>query len=228
MTMRNLYEDCDGNYGKYKVYAGSQIKDTLREAITIAKKTHRDVSFDFNGVTVVVNEGSDPALLHREWDRALSGYTTSKKVGPFPNKELSEEEKKSDAEKAAKTRKKMEIEDAKAAANAARRKLEALEYLEDAPPFEGNEMLLAQFKTNNKSSYGARVVTYAEDWARMMQKETASGKALEDVVKSTSRKADYDGITGYMYDFAVAILAQCWKHGNQLRVHHDSKRSRMG
>lgn len=224
MTMRNLYEDG----GNYKVYAGSEIKDTIREAVTIAKKTHRDVLFDFNGITVVVNKGSDPALLHRDWDRALAGYTTSKKVGPFPNRELSEKEKKSDAEKAAKTRKKMEIEDARAAANAARQKLEALEYLEDAPPFEGDEVLLARFKTNNKSSYGARVVVYAEEWARMMQKEMASGKTLEDVVKSTSRKADYDGITGYMYEFAVSILFQCWKHGNHLQVYHDRKRRRLG
>jgi hypothetical protein len=71
--------------------------------------------------------------------------------------------------------------------------------------------------------YGHRIVTYAEDWANFMEREMATGKKLEDVAESTSREADTDGITGFMYGAAVSILAKVWEHGEELRRWHNLK-----
>jgi hypothetical protein len=71
--------------------------------------------------------------------------------------------------------------------------------------------------------YGHRVMTYAEDWANFMEREMAAGKTLEQCAELTSREADTDGITGFMYGAAVSTLAQVWKHGEALRRWHNLK-----
>lgn len=67
------------------------------------------------------------------------------------------------------------------------------------------------------------MVTYAERWARLMQKEMADGKKLEEVADATSSEADLEGITGFMYGCAVSALASGWKYGDQLRRWHNLK-----
>lgn len=77
------------------------------------------------------------------------------------------------------------------------------------------------WKNKNTDPYSRRCFTYAEDWADMMEAEIAAGKTLADVASATSRKADTDGITGFMYGVAVEILAKCWVHGEELRRWHN-------
>jgi hypothetical protein len=74
---------------------------------------------------------------------------------------------------------------------------------------------------NNTDPYGAAVYVYAGLWAQLMQAEIAQGKALADIASQTSHDADIEGITGFMYGCAVAILAQCWIHGEELRRWHN-------
>lgn len=64
---------------------------------------------------------------------------------------------------------------------------------------------------------------YAEQWARLMQLEMAGGKPLEEIADASSREADTEGITGFMYGCAVSILSHTWKHGEQLRRWHNLK-----
>lgn len=75
---------------------GSNITDTIDEAITLSAKKERKIKFDFNGVTVRVRSDSNPGLIHRDWLRSLLGYI-GKTVGPYPNPVLTDEEKASDA-----------------------------------------------------------------------------------------------------------------------------------
>lgn len=94
--------------------------------------------------------------------------------------------------------------------------------LKDAPAMEiTNDALWQECKDNNKDPYGARVVKYAEDWARLMQVRLANGETIQDCAEETSRIADDDGITGFMYGAAVSILAGVWKHGDELRRWHN-------
>ncbi len=69
--------------------------------------------------------------------------------------------------------------------------------------------------------YGHRVMTYAEDWANFMEREIAAGKTVAECATATSREADTDGITGFMYGCAVSILSKVWAHGEELRRWHN-------
>lgn len=71
--------------------------------------------------------------------------------------------------------------------------------------------------------YGHRVMTYAEDWANFMEREMAAGKTLAECADTTSREADTDGITGFMYGCAVSTLSNVWEHGEELRRWHNLK-----
>ena len=86
---------------------------------------------------------------------------------------------------------------------------------------KGKEQEFADWKEKQTDPYGARIFSYAETWADLMEAEIAKGKKLEDVAKYSSQTADTDGITGYMYGAAVSVLAQAWIHGDQLRRWHN-------
>lgn len=76
---------------------------------------------------------------------------------------------------------------------------------------------------NNTDPYGRRCYTYAADWAHLMEIEIAKGFTIEQCAEECSRKADTDGITGFMYGVAVSLLSQAWKHGDELRRWHNLK-----
>jgi hypothetical protein len=87
----------------------------------------------------------------------------------------------------------------------------------------GSEKLWKKGLKNNKDPYGVRIYSYALDWANLMEAEMAKGKKIEEVAEKTSRKADTDGITGFMYGAAVSVLSQAWVHGDVLRRWHNLK-----
>jgi len=75
----------------------------------------------------------------------------------------------------------------------------------------------------NKDGYGSGVIRFAARWANLMETEMAKGKKLKDVADKMSHKADVEGITGFMYGCAVSILANVWKHGEELRRWHNKE-----
>ncbi len=76
---------------------------------------------------------------------------------------------------------------------------------------------------NSRDPYSARCVSYAEDWARLMDAEIAKGRTVQDCATETSHAAATDGITGFMYGAAVSMLAKFWKHGETLRTWHNGE-----
>jgi hypothetical protein len=89
---------------------------------------------------------------------------------------------------------------------------------------EGQEQIYADWKAKNQNdAYSARIFSYAETWADLMELHIGEGKKLEDIADKQSHEADTDGITGFMYGAAVSILSQCWLHGEQLRIWHNLK-----
>lgn len=76
---------------------------------------------------------------------------------------------------------------------------------------------------NNASEYGACVLRYAARWANYMERELANGGTVEGVADASSHEADKEGITGFMYGAAVAILSRAWTHGEELRRWHNLK-----
>ena|SRR3989344_3853245 len=216
--MKNLWEERDG---VFSVMVGSIINSTIDEAIALSAGENRLIVFKFNDVTVIVKSDSDPDLIYRDWSRALNGYI-DKNVGPYPNPVLTDEEKASDARIEADNERQRQERQAEydSKARAHRKCVEAK--LVDAPEMEVfDEAAWQSWKDNNQDGYGAGVITFAERWARLMQIEMANGQKIEDVASTTSREADTEGITGFMYGAAVSTLASCWKHGDQLRRWHN-------
>jgi hypothetical protein len=77
-------------------------------------------------------------------------------------------------------------------------------------------------RANNTDPYGNAIFIFAEKWADLMEKHIRNGKILtSDDIKKYSNDADEEGITGFMYGRAVAILANVWLYGNELRKWHN-------
>jgi hypothetical protein len=76
---------------------------------------------------------------------------------------------------------------------------------------------------NSQDPYSLGVVRYAEAWAELMEQRFANGERPEDFVQATSREADTEGITGFMYGCAISALANFWVHGDPLRRWHNLK-----
>lgn len=87
---------------------------------------------------------------------------------------------------------------------------------------QGQETDYEKYKqVNSTDPYSARVVSYGEDWANLMEKRMEGGEKIAKIAKDTSREADTDGITGFMYGAAVSALAKLWEHGEALRMWHN-------
>ena len=198
------------------------IENCIRQAKT---EIFEVVEFEFNGVTVYVAGDSNAKLIYRDWVRGMSGYLGDKPtVGPYPSVMLSEPEiesdkriKKMNAERLQKSDDEyQQLEQAKRLLLAEALSVTGPIGLIDQPAWD-------QFVAKNKDGYGAGVVRYADNWARLMQARLANGESIADCADETSHLADGDGITGFMYGCAVSMLAKTWKHGEALRRWHNNK-----
>lgn len=208
-----------------ETFCGDEIKATIFRAIELAKQTGDHVGFDFNGVKIVAAKDSSAELLYRDWNRGLCGYLGSNVlVGPYPKEVLSAEDLASDAK----------IEEAKEIGRRERERIAALDM--QAQQRELSRALLnapaldlidsdgwEKFRAANTTGYGARVVRYAEEWARLMQAKVAEGRTIADCADELSHLADDDGITGAMFGFARGVLVRCWRHGHELEAWWDNR-----
>lgn len=206
----------------------SLIVDTIEEMKTLAKKGRFIAKQELNGVTVLVEGDSGVALVFRDHQRAQSGYIDGP-VGPHPKPELSTEDVASDTRIS-------DANEARWAKEAAARKVihdqkerEFFAELGVCPAMDRDEAKWKQgIDAQKGEGYGLACYTYAEYWARLMQKQMDEGYKLEAIADECSHKADIPvGITGFMYGCAVSILAQCWKHGDTLRRWHN-KETQLG
>lgn len=74
---------------------------------------------------------------------------------------------------------------------------------------------------NQKSAYGKAVFCYASEWATRMEALLDNQESVKNIAEKTSREADTEGITGFMYGQAVCLLARCWLYGEELRRWHN-------
>lgn len=182
------------------------------------------VQTEFNGVTIYADHDSDPALLQRDWERALQGYIPSP-VGPHPAAALTEAELASDAEIEKQNEARRAESDRQWHEKQAREKAEHDAALASAPAMERDEAKWQRgVEAQKGDGYGLGVYGFAEAWARLMQAKMAEGKKIADVADECCSLADKGyGITGFMYGCAVSVLADCWKRGEELRRWHNLK-----
>lgn len=87
-----------------------------------------------------------------------------------------------------------------------------------------NELEWQKWQNNNKDDYGACIIRYAERWANLMEETmTEIGSNVADIAGETSEEADTEGITGFMYGAAVAVLSSCWIYGEELKKWHNNE-----
>lgn len=198
------------------------IDKAIAQSIKDARECAEDVFFDFNGVRVIVSGSSDARLILRDWSRAMDGKIVPSTVGPHPADKLSDFEVESD-KRIDEQRKKRSAESDELYKMKESIKAKSLEdALSGQPEIEiVNAEAWESWTSKNTDPYGSACVRYAEKWARLMQSEIAAGKNLEDVADDTSRRADTEGITGFMFGAAVAMLTGAWKHGEALRKWHN-------
>jgi hypothetical protein len=203
---------------------GPEISSAIQQAIALAER-HPIVSFEFNDIEVNVRKNSDPALVLRDWKRALAGCIENN-IGPNYAAKLTPEQQAHDLEVEADN-------DRRSAARQAtydeqkKSKRELVEAeLVDKPPLalrdpDGWEK---SWEANRDSPYGAAILSYAERWGRLMQvRMEQEGSGVTDVANRSSHDADVEGITGFMYGAAASILASTWEHGEDLRRWHNLK-----
>lgn len=179
---------------------------------------------EFNGVTIYADADSDPALLYRDWSRAMSGYIKGP-VGPRPALQLTAVEIASDAEIEKQNEARRAEADRAWREKAARERAEYEAAIASAPAMDRDEAKWQEGVTAQKGGgYGLGVYGFAEAWARLMQAKIAEGKKIAEVADECCSLADKAyGITGFMYGCAVSTLARCWVHGEELRRWHNLK-----
>jgi hypothetical protein len=95
----------------------------------------------------------------------------------------------------------------------------------------GLETEYASYKEKNShDGYSARVVSYGEDWAKLLEAgipdDATEAQVIgilgrDDFANNASHTADTDGITGFMYGCAVSAMSRFWIHGEALRRWHN-------
>lgn len=80
------------------------------------------------------------------------------------------------------------------------------------------------WKDKQADGYGLTCFAFAEQWAELMEEWMDGGKTIPEMAELASSIVDNRpgfGITGFMHGMAVAILSECWIHGEELRKWHN-------
>jgi hypothetical protein len=205
-----------------EVWMGDIYK-AIQKSKEMSAECQDTVQFEFNGVTVRVDETSDNELVYRDWQRGMSGYLGKDPiVGPEYAAVLTADEIASDANIETQNEARREESRLQAEAEDRIRKLLLRELLADSGPLSVNDQAAwdALVELNSTDSYSKAAMDYAIQWGRLMQSRIASGEKLVDIAQETSHQADAEGITGFMYGCAVNALSKFWIHGEELRKWH--------
>lgn len=220
--MANLYYRSDDTLA---ALPGSSLAATIAEAKHLSctrreMSMHSLITFDFNGVSLQIDKDSDLALIERDWKRASAGCLGDNPVvGPRPKPQLSSEELAQDARLKATTLACYNNALAEAAAKTKEHHARVIAKMANAPAmaFVSSEAK-ALWESRMHAAVGgnAKIMAYAERWARMMQLEMAEGKLLADIWQTTQTEADLEGMSGTTTAASERRLMRVWVHGVEL------------
>lgn len=83
-----------------------------------------------------------------------------------------------------------------------------------------DQLKFAEWQLANQSPYGQRVMQFATAWAEAMEGYLGTGTPVAAVAAPT-RKDLESQVSGAMYASAVAMLAACWRWGEDLLRWHN-------
>lgn len=193
---------CEVKTIKYDPPAGTHVKEAARDMIILAMTKNATVECKFNDIPMTAVATESVSDVVSRWDAERERQHQAYIATPeYKERQLESERKRREVERRYK------------------------EAIAAAPKgFRNVNPVLWQDQINtNKDPYGARIITYADEWARIMEVRIEKGATVAECADECSHIADYDGITGFMYGAAVAILASCWEYGDQLRRWHNKE-----
>lgn len=72
-------------------------------------------------------------------------------------------------------------------------------------------------KQNKGGFYRDSIISFAARWAKGMEQAMRRGAKFEDVVEIAKKKADTEGVSGFMEARAIKILSDVWQHGKAIK-----------
>ncbi|MBQ8044515.1 MAG: hypothetical protein IJ272_10320 [Clostridia bacterium] len=174
------------------------------------------ITFNFNGVTVVVNrENADAKKIYAQWHEKFEESIEQQRREHEEYMKTPEYRAKRAKELKYYTRRENVEKDVITVS-----KTEAIEFKDEEAANKWENWV--QINSNDPYSFG--VVTYAKYWAKYMQHLMRKhNKSVKDIAEQTSHVCDIEGITGFMYGCAVSILAEVWKYGDDLKSWHNKE-----
>ena len=177
--------------------------------------TFSGIKFEFNGITLTVTkENADAENIFQEWDTCLKASIKKHRLEREAWLKTPEGQEYLARQEAEKARKKA-VEDEVLRID----KTVEMEFKDK----EGKKAWDQMVKVNSKDFYSNGVVKYARRWAKYMQTLIAEGNTVDEIAEKTSHDCDIEGITGFMYGYAVNVLSMSWKYGEELRNWHNKK-----
>lgn len=194
---------------------GSNFEAELCEAFN-CETALTGIRFEFNGVTVLVTkENANTEQIVVDWKAGMDANAEKNRL----EMEAYMKTPKYRAERAKALKLQTRRENVEKEVLAVDESSE-IEFKDDESKAKWEQWV----EINSHDGYSLGVVTYARRWAKYMQHlMTKHNKAIYQIADNVSIVTDIDGITGFMYGCAVAILSECWKYGEELRRWHNKK-----
>lgn len=178
----------------YEPTVGTKIENACESLAAMSSECGKSVAMTFNDIEVVATPESTAESLIEKWRRETQRRWEAYKSSPEGI--------------AAKAR---QEEARRLAEESAKEGIVAFDVSDEAA---WNSYL----EVNRDDGYGEAVLRYAARWARLMEQRIAAGESLESVADEESRKADTEGVSGFMHGLATSVLVNCWRHGESLRA----------
>lgn len=237
-TIKDTWGEEFEKYNIISTNCGNHWSKVAETAQKLATETGKNSIFEFNGTKVIVSATTNLEHLWRDYLNV--NYLDVDTVGPDCVENYDEALKEQiRLEKEEEDRKWEEfiIEQEAIVVTNKNNILNKIAKVEFATT---SKEIWNEYRENNTDTYGGRCVSYAEQWARLMQAEIATvtkgfswtepafDHVFNKIAEKTAQEADYDGITGFMYGAAVKMLTDCWKHGERLRKWHNKEYGHEG
>lgn len=198
-------------------HKGSNVEKQLKNFFGCdSKTTLNGIQFEFNEVTVLVTkENANARKIVAEWRAGVDANAERYRLEMEAYMKTPEYH----AERAKLLKKEARIVAVKKEVLTIDNSTE-LEFKDDEAKKTWGKIV----EVNSDNFYNRNIVTYARRWGKYMQHLMAKhNKTVSQIAEQASRVCDIDGITGFMYGCAVAMLSECWKYGEDLRKWHNKQ-----
>lgn len=214
------------NYKLENTFWGESVDGVMKKAQDISKKINQIVEFEFNGITILVDENTNLDHLLRDYNTAwITGWKTIGNVCAVEYSESVLNEIKTAQEA---INKRQEEQQAKWKLEEEKQQAEFNKKVGRSMLMTINTKLWMEYTEINQDNYGKCCVDYARDWGRLMQYYIYKGETVVECAERASHELGWYGITGFMYSAAVQMLSQCWKYGEELRKWHNKEYNHEG